>query len=212
MAKIGILGGTFDPVHIGHLSLGEQAQRQFELEQIWFMPSGIPPHKKDHRVTDGIHRLRMVNLAIRENPRFICSDFELKRDGNTYTAKTLRLLREEYPEHTFYFIIGADSLYQIERWYHPELVMEQTVLLVAGRAYEEEHLPLEEQIQYLQDKYNARIFPIAFEEIDISSEEIRNTAAAGGSISRWVPEAVENYIVTHGLYRSVRRPMSSKGE
>ena len=112
MAKIGILGGTFDPIHNGHLRLGREAYEQFGLDAVWFMPTGNPPHKKDHKITEGEMREHMVKLAIADTPYFLYSDFELRRRGNTYTAQTLSLLREEYREDTFYFIIGADSLYQ----------------------------------------------------------------------------------------------------
>ena len=125
MRRIGILGGTFDPVHNGHLLLGEQAYREYGLDEIWFMPSHVPPHKKDHFITDGAARIRMLELATESIPYFTVSDFEMGREGNTYTAQTLALLKEAYPDIEVYFIIGADSLYQLESWYHPEQVMAQ---------------------------------------------------------------------------------------
>ena len=146
MADIGILGGTFDPIHKAHLALGRQAYEQFHLDAVWFMPSNHPPHKKDHSVTAGEIRREMVSLAVRGIPGFVCSDFELRREGNTYTAKTLSLLSKEFPGDRFYFIIGADSLYEIESWYHPETVMALAVLLVAVRPYEQDHPSLEQQI------------------------------------------------------------------
>ena len=124
MKKIGIMGGTFDPIHSGHLMLGKQAYEEYDLDCVWYMPSRQPPHKKDHGITPAALRLEMVNLAVERTPFFSCSDFELRRkDGNTYTADTLRLLKEEYPDTEFYFIVGADSIFDIEKWYHPELVM-----------------------------------------------------------------------------------------
>ena len=135
MRRVGILGGTFDPVHNGHLLLGEQAYREYGLDEIWFMPSHVPPHKKDHHITDGAARIRMLELATESIPYFSVSDFEMGREGNTYTAQTLALLKEAYPDIEVYFIIGADSLYQLESWYHPEQVMAQAVLLVSGRTY-----------------------------------------------------------------------------
>ena len=123
MKRIGIMGGTFDPVHNGHLLLGRQALSEYGLDQVWYMPSHIPPHKKDHRITDPKDRLAMLELALKGIPFFTVSDFEMKRDGNTYTAQTLELLKDAYPEDEFYFIIGADSLFQLETWYHPERVM-----------------------------------------------------------------------------------------
>ena len=185
MAKIGILGGTFDPIHNGHLALGKQAYEQFGLDEIWFMLSGHPPHKKGRLVTEGKEREDMVKLAIASVPYFVYSDFELKREGNTYTAQTLTLLKEAYPQHEFYFIIGADSL----------------VLLAAARTYEKDHRDFEKQINYLQEKYGARIGMIQFKEMDISSRQIRKAVGSGQSVEKLVPGSVAGYIRIHGLYR-----------
>lgn len=200
MARIGILGGTFDPIHNGHLVLGKQAYEEFNLDRVWFMPNGSPPHKQERRITEGNVRRDMVKLAVAHIPFFLCSDFELQRKGKTYTAQTLTLLHREYPEDTFYFIIGADSLYEIEHWYHPELVMELAVLLVAGRAYRRRHRNLEEQIAFLTQSYGARIHPIHCPNMDISSKGIRDAVANGRSIRDAVPGAVETYIKSSGLY------------
>lgn len=200
MARIGIMGGTFDPIHNGHLMLGRQACEEYQLDQIWFMPSGQPPHKKNHKVTDSKERLRMVELAVQSDPRFLCSDFEIQRPGNTYSAETLRLLKERYPEHQFFFIIGADSFYQIERWYHPEQVMEMVVLMVAGREYSDADCSMEEQKNKLEDLYGARILFLHCPELDVSSSELRRMAEAGRSIEGLVPEPVLHYIRSCGLY------------
>lgn len=133
MARIGIMGGTFDPIHNVHLMLGIQAYREYHLDSVWYMPSKCPPHKSDHVVTSTKDRCEMVRQAVHPYPFMVFSDFELLREGNTYTADTLRLLHESYPEHEFFFIIGADSLFNIEKWYHPEQVLTQAVFLVAGR-------------------------------------------------------------------------------
>lgn len=202
MVKIGIMGGTFDPIHNGHLMLGRQAQEEYKLDQIWFMPSGQPPHKKDHRVTDADIRCDMVKLALIGHPGFVFSDFEIKRPGNTYTAQTLGLLHQEYPEHQFYFIVGADSLYEIEKWYEPERIMSQTVILVAGREYEGVHRSLERQIQYLEETYGARIHRLHCREMDVSSEEIRGWIAEGKSVKPFVPEKVFAYLEERRLYQN----------
>lgn len=201
MADIGIMGGTFDPIHNGHLLLGKQAYKEYHLNEIWFMPVGKPPHKSEHRVTAVEERCEMVRLAIAKYPYFVFSDFEAKRSGNTYTAQTLRLLKEAYPQHQFYFIVGADSLYEIEQWYHPEEVMAQTTLLVAGREYEGAPRTLDEQITYLGEKYGASIRRLHCEEVDISSAELREMEARGRRLYKYVPKSVEEYIVTRGLYQ-----------
>lgn len=201
MANIGIMGGTFDPIHKGHLLLARQALEEYALDEIWFMPSGTPPHKTDHHVTDVNDRCEMVRLAISNMSGFVLSDFEAKRSGNTYTAETLRLLGETYPEHRFYFIIGADSLYQIETWYHPAEVMKQTTLLVAGRDYPEADCPIEEQIRYLKRQYHADIRSLHCREFDVSSGELRKLLNKGESVCSFVPDTVTKYIADHHLYR-----------
>lgn len=201
MGKIGIMGGTFDPIHNGHLMLGRQAYEEYDLDQIWYMPSGQPPHKKDHEVTAARLRLAMTRLAVEGHEEFICSDFEMKREGNTYTAQTLRLLREEYPQHTFYFIAGADSLYEIESWYEPKQVMAQTVILAAYREYKEANCSIEAQIAYLTRKYGADIRLLHCREMEVSSAGLRRLAAEGKSIAEYVPKPVEEYIRVHGLYQ-----------
>lgn len=158
MRRVGILGGTFDPVHNGHLLLGEQAHREYGLDEIWFMPSHVPPAQKRssyHRRSGSASGC--WSLPRESVPYFQVSDFEMGREGNTYTAQTLALLKEAYPDIEVYFIIGADSLYQLESWYHPEQVMAQAVLLVSGRTYEDGGVSLEDEVSYLNKKYGVMI-------------------------------------------------------
>ncbi len=201
MARIGIMGGTFDPIHKGHLLIGRQAKTEYNLSQIWYMPSGQPPHKRDHRVSEADTRCDMVKLALAHEDGLIFSDFEIRRPGNTYTAQTLALLQEAYPEHEFYFILGADSLYEIEQWYHPEQIMANTAILAACREYDPDHPSLAQQIQYLTRKYQARIYQLHSPEMDVSSEEIRRLTGEGKSAEAYVPRAVWEYICEHGLYQ-----------
>lgn len=201
MGKIGIMGGTFDPIHNGHLMLGKQAYTEYGLDQIWYMPSGQPPHKRDHEVTAAGMRLAMTRLAVEGHKEFACSDFEVSRKGNTYTAQTLRLLRETYPQHTFYFIAGADSLFEIETWYEPGQVMAQTIILAAYREYKEADCSMERQIAYLTEKYGADIRLLHCGEMAVSSAELRRMAAEGKSIGEYVPKRVLEYIKVHGLYQ-----------
>ncbi|WP_124066438.1 nicotinate-nucleotide adenylyltransferase [Clostridium sp. E02] len=203
MGKIGIMGGTFDPIHNGHLMLGEQAHREYDLDEVWFMPSGHPPHKEEDRVTVPALRLAMTEEAVKNRPGLFCSNFEVKRKGNTYTAQTLTNLHKIYPEHTFYFIIGADSLYEIEKWYEPEQVMIQAVILVASREYEDADRSMERQIAHLSTQYNADIRILHCSEMDISSAEIRQKIAKGLSVAADLPETVLAYIKNHGLYQEM---------
>ena len=200
MAKIGIMGGTFDPIHNGHLMLGRQAYTEYDLDVIWFMPSGQPPHKKDRSVSCSAHRCAMVNLAIQTESAFRFSDFEVSRDGSTYTAQTMKRLKEVYPNHQFYYIIGADSLYEIEQWYHPAEVLSSVIFLTADREYRKEHRSLADQIDYLTKRYHARIHLLHCQEMDLSSDEIRQAVRSGLPISEHVPQSVREYIDLHHLY------------
>lgn len=202
MRRIGIMGGTFDPVHNGHILLGKQAYGEYLLDEVWYMPSGQPPHKKDHPVTDGNDRLNMLRLAVQNIPGLTVSDFEMKREGNTYTAQTMELLREEYPDVKFYFIIGADSLFQLETWYQPEKVMALTSFLVSEREFESHGITMAQQIENLKDKYNADIQILHNHEVDIASAEIRQRVLEGKSILQDVPKPVAEYIKSHRLYVS----------
>lgn len=202
MQRIGIVGGTFDPIHFGHLMLGRQAYEEYRLDEIWYMPSRQPPHKADHHVTSSKDRLAMVRLAIRENPCFKLSDFELKRmQGNTYTADTLRLLKETYTGTNFFFIVGADSIFDIEKWYHPEQVLKLTTFLTAERDCGDREKTLDEQILYLEEKYDANIQRLHSKEMDLSSEEIRQKIKAGESVDAFIPSGVLAYIEKHKLYQ-----------
>ena len=171
MKKIGIMGGTFDPIHNGHIMLGRQAYEEYDLDCIWYMPSRIPPHKKDHTITAAKDRLAMTAAAIAPYSYFKLSDFELRRTGgNTYTADTLRLLKEEYPDVEFFFIAGADSIMDIEKWYHPEYVLPAVTFLAAAREHEEADRSLDEQISYLTQKYQAHILRLHCREMDVGGD------------------------------------------
>lgn len=201
MRKIGIMGGTFDPIHNGHLMLGRQAYREYGLDEVWYMPSRQPPHKSGRIITSSEDRCRMVQLAIAGIPYFVFSDFEIRREtGNTYTAETLRLLREKYPGDQLFFIVGADSLYEIEKWYHPEQVMAMATLLAAHRDYDEARISLERHAAYLRRTYGADIRLLHCPEMHVASEEIRQMALLGRFPSESVPPAVQEYIRAHHLY------------
>lgn len=201
MRRIGIVGGTFDPIHFGHLMLGRQAVNEYNLDEIWYMPSRQPPHKKDHKVTLAADRMAMVQLAIDGIPHFKFSDFELNRTGgNTYTADTLCLLNELYPDTEFFFIVGADSIFDIEKWYRPDIVLKAATFLAAKRNCNGTDHTLEDKIRLLEKKYDARIFCLHSQEVDLSSEEIRKKIMLRQSVTTLIPKAVENYIDAHHLY------------
>lgn len=201
MAKIGIMGGTFDPIHLGHLQMAQESLRQAGLDQVLFMPSKIPPHKRERKITPETQRADMVCLAIQGKPEFVYSDVELRREGTTYTVETLRFLQNGHPAHDYYFIMGSDSLWQIEQWYQPAEIMRRAVILAVGR----EGLSarqMQEKVAQLTEKYQANIQIIDMPRVDISSSQIRERVQSGQSIEALVPGEVAEYIQRHSLYRS----------
>ena len=204
MKKIGIMGGTFDPIHSGHLMLGKQAYEEYDLDCVWYMPSRQPPHKKDRHITSPADRLEIVRLAVESTPFFACSDFELCRtEGNTYTADTLLLLKQAYPDTEFYFIVGADSIFDIEKWYHPEIVMKNAVILAADRACGHDDVPFNRQIEYLTKKYDARICRLHSRRMDASSQLLRQKIQNGEQVSRYIPDPVVQFIRERRLYSPI---------
>ncbi len=199
--KIGIMGGTFNPIHNGHLTLAETALTQFSLDEVWFIPNGHPPHKElgisDATAKD---RLNMTLLAIRENPAFRVEEYEIEKNDTSYSWSTLEHFHQIHPEHEYYFIVGADSLFAIETWSHPERIFPLCTLLAAYRDEIDTLEEMNEQIQYLKEKYHAKIEILSAPLMNVSSHDLRNALAHGKSISQYVPEAVNTYIKEEGLY------------
>ncbi len=191
--KIGILGGTFNPVHIAHIELAKAAYEQYDLEKVLIMVSPNPPHKAGNIITDVKHRNNMVKLAIKPYEFMEFSDFEQKREGYIYTAETLTLLNNEYPENHYYFIVGGDSIDAIEKWYHPEIVLSSCTLLAAGRDDIYDNV-LATRIEELNSIYNADIRMIKMPKHNISSTDVR-----AGELED-VPEEVAQYIKDNDLY------------
>ncbi len=199
MAKVGILGGTFDPIHLAHLAMAECAAEQYRLEKVLFMPSKYPPHKMDRRLASEQARCEMVRLAIAGREKFAFSDFECRRERVSYTADTLRLLRKEYPEDTFYFIVGGDSLFQMESWYRPEEIFSEAVILAASRdgASVSE---MRKQADRLENKFGGRIFIVEMPRMNISSSMIRRKIEAEEPAAGYLPAEVWRYIQENHCY------------
>lgn len=199
--KIGIMGGTFDPIHIGHLILGEVAYEQFELDKVCFVPAGNPPHKRDRdgRATDE-QRVAMVRGAIAGNDRFELSLAEMEMDGLTYTYRTLELFLSQNPYDELYFIIGADSLFDFEKWKNPDQICKLCKLIVATRNQTADEA-LDRQIRHLEKKYGGTFLKLNTPDLDISSKMLRSRVKEGKSIRYYVPESVRNYIKENNMYK-----------
>lgn len=200
MRKIGIMGGTFNPIHTGHLLLAEWAMEEAGLEEVWVIPAGITRGKAESNLLDGRERLHMAELAVQDNQRMCCMDVEIRREGYTYTYETLEELQSLYPEAKFYFIAGADCLLSIEKWKCPEEIFRRCTLIAAVRDGTPEEA-MEEKRAELLERYGGEIILLPFVRMSVSSSEIRRRRAEGKSIRYMVPESVRNYIEEKGFYR-----------
>ena len=206
--RVGVLGGTFDPVHTGHLILAEHAAEGLGLDMVLFIPAG-DPWRKEHKPAPAQPRLAMLKLAVEGNDRFGISDIELRRAGPTYTADTLETLAAERLDDEFWFIVGADALADLPNWHEPERILRHATLAVAPRPDE---LPPAASIAASGRTLGGagvtatlpgiedRIARFPMPRIDISSTDIRARIAEGGGIRYLVPDAVRAYITHHRLY------------
>ena len=198
MAKIiGIMGGTFNPVHKGHIAIAKAAHEQFNIPHILVMPSYSPAYKDNSNIVSVTHRCNMIKLAIKKYTYMSLSTFEIERGGKTYTADTLKLMKDDYDK--IYFIIGADSLFTLDKWYMPDYICSHCHILAANR---DNHSmdELIKQRSILVNKYNASIDFISCPDYPFSSTHVRNEAAAGNDISTFVGKEVAKYITDNGLY------------
>ena len=197
---IGLMGGSFDPIHLGHIEIAKQAKDAMKLEQVWFIPSGRPPHKA-HLGAAAAQRLEMTRLAIEELAWASPCDIEVFREGTIYTVDTLGLLTAQYPETTFYYIIGADTLVDLPNWRSPEKVCSLCEFICIKRPGIDD-ATVQRAMQRMETEYGKRIYLIDVSGPDISSTEIRNALAAGENTQAMLPEAVRDYIDRENLYRS----------
>lgn len=210
MRKIGIMGGTFDPIHNGHLMLGKYAKAQFSLDEVWFMPNGMPPHKSECTIESQTkHRVEMVKKAIAQESSFALQLYEVLRKEVNYSYLTMEHFKKCYPEDEFFFIIGADSLFSLEKWKCPERFFRTCVILAAYRDGKNEQ-EMNAQIIYLNQKYNSDIRLLKTPNLDISSTDIRMNIKIGADVSGMLPETVLQYVLQHHLYTDELTPMRNR--
>lgn len=188
--RVGIMGGTFNPIHNGHLMIAEQAREQVSLDEIWFMPARIPPHKQDKGIASVEHRMNMVKLAIADHPQFSLTTIELEREGPSYTVDTMEYLTRCYPDHSFFFIVGGDMLAILPKWHR----IDELVQLVQFIGFDRPGSSFD------ITKIAARITYVTLPKWEISSTFIREMANHQQSLRYLVPPPVESYIKEHKLY------------
>lgn len=199
--RIGIMGGSFNPIHYGHLMLAEQIRTHYKLDKIIFIPVGIPPHKRDELRDTRHDRLEMTLLATQSNPFFEVSDYEINRDEISYSIETIMHLKAEIkPTDELYFITGADAILLLDTWYKSQELC-QLVTFVAATRPGIDYDVFEKKIKALKVKYNAKIEISFIPALAISSTDIRERVASEKSIKYLLPETVEAYIYEKGLYR-----------
>jgi nicotinate-nucleotide adenylyltransferase len=200
--RIGLFGGAFDPVHLGHLIVAERCREEAALDRVWFLPSYKPPHKTDRALTRFEHRIDLVTLATTGQPAFAVEPIEKELPPPNYTAHTLSELRQRHPADDFFLILGADSVADLPQWYEPKRVVEQAGLLAVPRPGS----PLWTAHRLAEalgmPESDIRLQTVACPLIEIASRELRQRVAEGKSIRFLVPRAVEEFIRERGLYRT----------
>lgn len=197
--RIGVLGGTFDPPHNGHLAAADDVAWKLSLDRVLFLPNRVPPHKQEQRVSDVRHRVAMVELAIAGNGRFALSTAELEREGPSYTLDTLREFRRRWPAGTeVFFLVGCDAVGQLRTWHLPDELLDEFGLVVMERPTGSPVNWQEAERRFPRIRQQVRMVDIA--ELEISGNDIRRRVAEGAPIRYYVPPAVNRYIRDHGLY------------
>ena len=197
--RIGILGGTFDPFHKGHFLLAKTAYEQFKLDEVWIMPNGNPPHKRNIEQTDFEIRCEMIRLSIKEAPYMVLCDYEGSEDSYHFTYQTLGEFKKMYPKDEFYFIIGADSLRDFPTWREPGIIAQLCSLLVACRD-ESGIADLKLKIAEMKERFDAECLIMNSPKVDAASSEIRVMVSEGKDIADYVGKEVANYIKNEKLY------------
>lgn len=198
--RVGILGGTFNPIHLGHLLIAENAYDKFQLDKILIMPTGNSYMKNQDEILPTKQRIQMISLAISDNKHFELSTVETDREGKTYTCDTLEILKSKNPDTEYFFIIGADNVFKLDKWKHADQIFKNTNFLIAERDHIS-HSAVFLQMDYYRLMYKAKFDFLDTPSIDISSNMIRDYITKEKSIHYMVKQDVEEYIRKNGLYR-----------
>jgi nicotinate-nucleotide adenylyltransferase len=218
--RIGIFGGTFNPIHSGHVRAAAEVQKRFSLDRVLFIPSSVPPHKTTEEIAPARDRMRMVELALRRRRRLVPSPIEVREGGTSYSILTLRRIKQLHPRAWIFFVLGADAFLEIETWREWKRVLEQCLFIVMtrpgfrlgaargvlGNQFREKILDVRPSARVRESWFAAfRVFCVAIPALDVSSTDIRRRVRQGKSVRTRVPRAVEQYIKDHRLYLK-RRP------
>ncbi len=200
MKEIGLVGGTFDPIHIGHLLLGDRAAEALSLDEVWYLPAGDPYFKTERGVSPAETRLEMVRLALEGRAdRRVC-DLEVRREGRSYTCETLEELCRLYPDSAFTFLVGGDCLCEFSRWREPERILACAHLAAVSREGKD-LARLQKEAKKLSRRFGGEVTVLPLPAIELSSTMLRERAKKGLSLRYLTPEKVEAYIAENGLYR-----------
>lgn len=197
--KIGILGGTFNPIHVGHLILAQNALEWCDLDKVLIMPSGCSYLKDPDTIVNTRHRIEMTRRAISDNVSFELSLIETEREGNSYTCDTLDILCCENPDTGYYYIVGEDTLFGMEKWKDPEVIFSKSTIVCAQREGQPDDL-LFEKVEHLKKKYNAKIIIMDVPEVAVSSSLVRKLLSEGKSCRYYLNDSVAEYIRENRLY------------
>jgi nicotinate-nucleotide adenylyltransferase len=197
--RLGIYGGTFDPVHYGHLILAEECRERCHLNEVWFLPTGAPPHKAGREISSATARKEMLEIAVAGLPQFKVSTLELDRPGPHYTVETLSEIRRTRPDDEIFLLIGGDSLEEFSTWREPERIAELATIVAVNRG--RMSIDLKRMHPMLGDKVASRVQVVSMPGVEISASDLRRRVAEGRSVRFQTPRGVEQYILQHRLYQ-----------
>ena len=203
MSRKAIFGGTFDPIHNGHINIAYEALEKLDLDEIIFMPSGDPPHKLAKNITDGLLRLEMTRMVVECNEKFSVSDYEIKKKGKSYTYETINHFSDIYKGTQWYFIAGLDSLMNIHEWAKPEKIFEKCKVIILVRSGFKNYEVMERK-EKIEKTYGTEIILLDIPRLDISSTDIRDRLRSNRYCGHLMPRDVEHFAKSVGLYKCER--------